>query len=1234
MSNGTQQIPAQQTLDDVINSPFAPAPDQTKPEVQQAATQSLDQIINSPFEAPPKVEQSPTGQSAEPMPGWSKGLEAAKNALQVSTSGLNQSLQGTSIFWGRKSFKDAKETVETHEFLQAQQDLQDYQNTHGFQHFMETLGSMDVAHAYYGGAVEAAIPTLGIDLVKQIPQLGAVGAGMAIPAAIAYAVGAPVAVPATVGGALVMGFLAAGHQMYNLKAANVDDTPARAGAILSGTANFLIGLFGGAKGAVQGIESAAASAMGKDAVKTEATNFAGRIAHSAQMQVASTSMSSMVDNFIKWIGTRTSGGATRYSTADALKDINETTMAAFPNSLMLSAAFEGTGQSIGAVMNTMLPDAAVQALSKAFQRKVKEYEVNRANDLIKAQIEFNENLRGTADEEFKSALNKMNADELQWFMQLPELSDEVRSAIIARYLELTNPGFTGHTETNEGGPGQPIYTEKALKEIGMQPEPQPKEEAEPKPGEKPKPKRKPPKTETTPSMTDKETQSIIDKLIVAARIKKGAAEAQYEAAKKAQAEGRELTEAEKKALDRQTFIEETADKEPEFSKTEKKGWLARYNPFSRTAGFFNGPLRTKLKILVQDAPPEQQRELLKLMDAGAAVDHAAVLNHAYLDLFYGHIEDATGLNRAQVENLGWKAKQTKTVTCLGRDGEPMTLTLSIDEMMKYLMQMKNAKAKVGLQKGNGYTTKDELPEGADSTEAVFERTVLRADPQYGRVMEATEIFYEQMGETLKAAYEKFNPGKTLIPEPKYGGIVIRENMTERAMGDDLTPFMPGDELEKTPGTNLAKGNPAFTKERGATGERIQKDGLFGAARRRCRQQAYYEAMTEPSRLWNAALNDAKLSFAARAKFGEEYWKSLKNHYKDIVQGLPRAQGQFNAAVDALMTSRSFQILGGKILQSVKHLTTLFQFSLYRFNGEFIPADVLLKGIVDAHGDKAIRDTLMNWPEVKERYATDNLSGMTDPDALSPRFQRLKQGKLGMAWFAMGDRPALLRGTYAVYKWVLSRTGDPVQAKAEAVSAFRNILASGAMDQLSDFSRAPIAKIWAQFGQPAAQLRAHEIDAWREAANFRTEANLRAAMRTTIISHIAAGLFVLPEAIIYQFTAEQKDADRKAAQFLEHLMAGNLFPIEDAVFQTVVAGRDPDDIYTSWLASVAQVAHDFTSDEDNGPYEIMTKAIHIIQATAVAPLPVTPIQQIRDLTTYKSEPKEETTNETPTDQPNP
>lgn len=582
----------------------------------------------------------------------------------------------------------------------------------------------------------------------------------------------------------------------------------------------------------------------------------------------------------------------------------------------------------------------------------------------------------------------------------------------------------------------------------------------------------------------------------------------------------------------------------ERTETFLKKTIDRVAPWSRT---FGQPFIThdgQLMLAFQDAT--NASELTKEFGISKAVEEVATLKREYSDIYYGHLTKAVGKSNYDVQKLEHAALTDRfNVDHTDANGQQATIKeITAGEAMSYVLWADNDdakaalfepqhKGKTGTLVGNGFS---------QDTIHKLSAALYDSDPDYIKALDGLKNFYNEMGPILKAEYEALNPGETLKLQWNYGGSIYRDGETEIAVPEDaIKPRIPGGEIA----------DPRFTKKRAASKTFIKPRDAFQNAANRVRQQAQWRGTAEYAPLWHDLMNNKDFKRGIETKFGTAVYKSIKQGYVDSVSGVPAAQDAYGKWLNVVMKARSLSKLGLKPMQMAKHWMTLINFTLHEYNGKLLPSEAFTAGVLDAHLHwDAVSKRVLGWDEVKNRYAKpEEILSQLNSNSMGPLETKIQRGF--MKPFEWGDKYSLIAGAHAVYKYVLKETGDPVKAKAEAVRAFKNVLASGSLDQQSAITRNRSAKAVMQFKQAETRLAQNAMDKWRTAKNFPTLDNINKAVRTHILTSIAAALFVLPETALAVITGELSGDDKlkgkedeRVFRFFQRMTLSNMLPLID------------------------------------------------------------------------------------------
>lgn len=305
--------------------------------------------------APPPEQPSKTGLSQEPMPGWQKGFAAITDRLTVGGAAVNKAGAGLILAAGG-SMEDAQKNVESMALAEANQDREDFINTHAYWNLFK-LRDLPWADKDETGVVNAAdIPGT---IIEQIPQLGIVGGGMAY-GAIGGSVFGPagVAIGAGVGGTLAAGTMIFGSHVYDSMSRGVPRTHALVGGAISGAIGGVATQLGlGAIGKM--LPGAAEVVFQSQGFRQAVTGVAGTLLRGVGLDVAAMDVQSAVDAGIKYAETRVAKVEKPVTLKEVLGDIAASTAQA----LVVAPVFGGvsTGVGVHAGIRAKAAHAEVQA---------------------------------------------------------------------------------------------------------------------------------------------------------------------------------------------------------------------------------------------------------------------------------------------------------------------------------------------------------------------------------------------------------------------------------------------------------------------------------------------------------------------------------------------------------------------------------------------------------------------------------------------------------------------------------------------------------------------------------------------------------------------------------------------------------------------------------------------------------------------------------------------------------
>jgi hypothetical protein len=180
-------------------------------------------------------------------------------------------------------------------------------------------------------------------------------------------------------------------------------------------------------------------------------------------------------------------------------------------------------------------------------------------------------------------------------------------------------------------------------------------------------------------------------------------------------------------------------------------------------------------------------------------------------------------------------------------------------------------------------------------------------------------------------------------------------------------------------------------------------------------------------------------------------------------------------MDMLMRRNRIGTLGFGVEYTPMHWFTISNFMLARdHKRNRIAGDVMAGELLNAHLHiNEATDTVMSWPEIQARYSEANTVGGLARGDLTPEQMRYEQAAL--IWFRLGDKPAVIRGAYAVYTSCLKTGASEAAARRAAVLAVDDVLASGRAQAWTDLTTQPTYKPFTQFAQPRLGLRQQAVN---------------------------------------------------------------------------------------------------------------------------------------------------------------
>lgn len=387
-------------------------------------------------------------------------------------------------------------------------------------------------------------------------------------------------------------------------------------------------------------------------------------------------------------------------------------------------------------------------------------------------------------------------------------------------------------------------------------------------------------------------------------------------------------------------------------------------------------------------------------------------------------------------------------------------------------------------------------------EEFFSRVDEHLSEQDKAVAEALFQFYEETYDKLNRFYEEH-----------YGiSLGHREFYSPRSMDKGGIDVVSGD-LRSYAGLSAIK-------KRTAKGGQIKIKGAFNVLQNYINNSNHFIAFADKLQDINAVLGDAEVKNRIRNVFGEKMNEKIAyeisrfaSNDKVYVQGI-------NGIMSKLRANYAVSVLGLKPSLAIKQLTG---FPAYWEN---VPTKDFLEGLADfARHPKQAIETLGNSQYMKTRGT--NIIKDFEEVSKSEMLKNLGT-KIGLREFLMlniqlGDRGSIYMGGWALYKYMLKKTGDPAQAMAEFERITNETQQSSYMSEQSAWQSNPFGNWFTMFQSSQNQYLRKELTALRGLATKRMDWDK--AMKTLFIYH-----FLLP--MFFQFVSDgfrwDKDAQLRAA----------------------------------------------------------------------------------------------------------
>ena len=387
-------------------------------------------------------------------------------------------------------------------------------------------------------------------------------------------------------------------------------------------------------------------------------------------------------------------------------------------------------------------------------------------------------------------------------------------------------------------------------------------------------------------------------------------------------------------------------------------------------------------------------------------------------------------------------------------------------------------------------------------EEFFSRVDEHLSEQDKAVAEALFQFYEETYDKLNRFYEEH-----------YGiSLGHREFYSPRSMDKGGIDVVSGD-LRSYVGLSAIK-------KRTAKGGQIKIKGAFNVLQNYINNSNHFIAFADKLQDINAVLGDAEVKNRIRNVFGEKMNEKIAyeisrfaSNDKVYVQGI-------NGIMSKLRANYAISVLGLKPSLAIKQLTG---FPAYWEN---VPTKDFLEGLADfARHPKQAIETLGNSQYMKTRGT--NIIKDFEEVSKSEMLKNLGT-KIGLREFLMlniqlGDRGSIYMGGWALYKYMLKKTGDPAQAMAEFERITNETQQSSYMSEQSAWQSNPFGNWFTMFQSSQNQYLRKELTALRGLATKRMDWDK--AVKTLFIYH-----FLLP--MFFQFVSDgfrwDKDAQLRAA----------------------------------------------------------------------------------------------------------
>jgi len=363
---------------------------------------------NDILQAPMVQNESASKRSREPVPGWQSGFKAFTDRLTIGGASANKASAGWMLAAGG-DMKEAQDMVNTQAVLEAQEDTEDYINTHAHQQLFRLRDLPGWNQKDNSGMHMSDLPGW---LIESIPSLGQAGAGMFYGglAGSVFGVGG-IAVGAFIGGAAATGMTIFGSHVYDQMQRGVPKDAAILGGALSGTIGGVASTIGfGVLG--KSIPSVSRAMLNSPTFREASAKVFGIMGKSLALDLGANETQALLETSTKYLETLVTHPTNPYTMQDAL---SEFTMASIQGAVLagtLSTAGTTAGVTAGMKARTMQMHIESKMHEFTAQQAAKEAADNEKD--ISRKLEVSGKLAGQVEQDQAASKKKfakfLNAD--------------------------------------------------------------------------------------------------------------------------------------------------------------------------------------------------------------------------------------------------------------------------------------------------------------------------------------------------------------------------------------------------------------------------------------------------------------------------------------------------------------------------------------------------------------------------------------------------------------------------------------------------------------------------------------------------------------------------------------------------------------------------------------------------------------------------------------------------------